>query len=512
MIEQAKNHARSIIKAHKGKDEFVFLSNNLQGKHQRIIDYNDCLDAIDNCEITPTILNLKSVSTRFKSITKNEINTDVELYLISDFQKTTTPLDLFLEGSRLKTHLLPINSYPQSNLSIDTCYLENPNHTVAQQETLYFKISNTSNEKIQNLTVKLFVNGKQKALSNLTIEAESFTEAKLIFNNHNSGTQKASIELSDATITFDNRLYFSYQVEEYSKVLSIHEQTANKSIGSLFKDQIFNFESKNIGQLNLTELLEKDLVILEDVSNPSTGLINSLKQYTLQGGNLLIIPSININMASFSTLANALNIPQFTNRNTKQVEISTINKNHIIFNEVFEKQVKETTYPEVSLYYSIDNTNSSTEENILQLNTKEPFLNSYKNGLGNIYLQTSPLANSANTLDKHAIFVPLLYNIANQSSRADKLYYTLGKDKIIHLAGKATNRQWILNKVEGAKIIPELRTVNQRLQLSIPTTVTEDGFYKLTDGTTEKNISFNYDRQESNLASWETEELEDICN
>ena len=74
LIEQAKNNARFVLNAHKGKDEFIFLSNDLQGKHQRIIDYNDCLDAIDNIQISPSVLTLNTVFDRFKSLKLNEIN------------------------------------------------------------------------------------------------------------------------------------------------------------------------------------------------------------------------------------------------------------------------------------------------------------------------------------------------------------------------------------------------------------------------------------------------------
>ena len=51
LIDQAKNHARNVLNAHKESDEFIFLSNELQGKHQRILDYNNCLEAIDQTSI-----------------------------------------------------------------------------------------------------------------------------------------------------------------------------------------------------------------------------------------------------------------------------------------------------------------------------------------------------------------------------------------------------------------------------------------------------------------------------
>lgn len=510
LIEQAKNNARFVLNAHKGKDEFIFLSNDLQGKHQRIIDYNDCLDAIDNIQISPSVLTLNTVFDRFKSLKLNEINSKSSLYIISDFQKTSTPESFYSHSASINTHLLPINSYPQTNLSIDTCYLENPNHAIGQQEWLEFEVSNTSNELIENLSVKLFINGKQKALSTLNIEANAKSKAKISFNNHSSGTQQAYLELSDATITFDNRLYFNFDVQEFTKVLSIYEKTSNPSLTALFKDPIFEFKNSPIGKLNLADLAEQNLIILEDVENPSTGLINALKNYSNKGGNILIYPSTNLAINSFKNLATALNIPAFTKLNNKKVKVSSINKNHLVFKDVFEKQSLKSEYPEVNSYYSLAKTHTISEENILQLNTKEPLLNSYKNGLGTVYLQCSPLNEESNSLEKHALFVPLLYNIANQFSKNEHLYYTLGKDRLIRLKDEKSSNQWRIKKGTTINLIPEVRTIDQSIQINIQNTLQEDGFYSLTNGEVEKTVSYNFDREESNLTTWGIDELEEI--
>ena len=508
LIEQAKNNARSVLKAHKGKDQFVFISNDLQGKHQRILEYKACLDAIDNTVIVPTVLPLNLVIDRFESLIQNEQNSAAELYLISDFQKASSPESFYGQNQDITTHLLPINSYPQTNLTIDTCFLETPNHTVDQQEWLVFEVSNTSNEAIENLSVKLYVNEKQKALSSLKIGANSKIRAKLSFNNRTTGNQQAYLELSDATITFDNRLYFNFEVQESTKVLSIFEKNSHSSLVKLYSDPLFEFKQVPIGSVNYTELKSQNLIILEDVMNPSTGLINVLKEYTNGGGNLLIFPSENLNLDSFKNLANALNIPEFTKLNTKKLKVSELNKKHTIFKDVFEKQALKSDYPEVNSYYSLANTYNSSEENILLLNTKEAFLNSYRYGLGSIYLQSSPLSIEANSLEKHALFVPILFNIATQSAAQEKIYYTIGTDRIIALKKASNTKEWRIKK-EELELIPEVRTIDQQIQINLQNTIQKDGFYSLSNGSTEKTLSFNYNRLESNLTAWEIEELQE---
>ena len=87
LIDQAKNHARNVLNAHKESDEFIFLSNELQGKHQRILDYNNCLEAIDQTSIEAQVLEINTVINRWNTLKQNEINTKSELFIISDFQK-----------------------------------------------------------------------------------------------------------------------------------------------------------------------------------------------------------------------------------------------------------------------------------------------------------------------------------------------------------------------------------------------------------------------------------------
>jgi len=510
LIEQAKNNAQNILNAHKDKDEFIFISNELQGKHQRILDYSDCLDAIDQTTIKAPVLNIKSVINRWNALKQNEINAEAELYLISDFQKASFSEEFYTQDSSFTTHLLPINSYPKTNLSIDTCYLESPNHSLGQQEWLYFEVSNESNKKLDNISVKLIINGQQKALSTIAVKAHSKTTTKLSFNNHTSGTQKAYIELTDPAIPFDNRLYFNFDVIEANKVLCIFENTSNKALNTLFRDNIFDYTESNVGVLNLANLNTQNLIILESINNPTSGLINALKLYTENGGNLLIIPAKDMNTDAYKTLAKKLRIPEYTKLNSGKVKVSELNKNHNIFKDVFEKHAKKSDLPEVNQYYSIQNSYFSSEENIMLLNTKEPFINSYSNGSGSIYLMCAPLEKTAGNLERHALFVPLLYNMAIQNSKAESIYYTLGKNRTIHLKSKVNSQQWRIQKGSNIDILPEVRTIDQKILINLQDLIQEDGFYKLTDQEHNKTISFNYDRKESKLTSWDIDDLQKV--
>ena len=510
LIDQAKNHARNVLNAHKESDEFIFLSNELQGKHQRILDYKNCLEAIDQTSIEAQVLDINTVINRWNTLKQNEINTKSELFIISDFQKTSFKEEFYLKDKHFTTHLIPISSYPQANIAIDTCYLESPNHILGGQEWLNFDISNTSNKDLENLTVKLFINGKQKALSTLSIKAQEKTSSKLSFNNHSIGTQEAYIEIKDPVIPFDNKLYFNFNVKASNKVLCIYEEHENKSLFALFQDNIFEYLSYKVGMLDLSILNQQNLIILDGITHPTSGLINELKLYTDNGGNLLIIPSNKIDREAYKNLALKLNIPEYSEYHSRNLKVAKLNTNHSIFKDVFEKQTKDTDLPDVKQYYSLKNTHFNSEEQIMSLNTNEPFISSYINGLGSIYLLCSPLKKKATNLEKHALFVPLLYNMGIQNASEENIYYTIGKTKTIELQNHSSIKQWRIQKEGTIDLLPEVKTIDQKIYINVEELIQEDGFYTLTNKDENKIISFNYNRLESNLTTWETEELEKI--
>ena len=194
------------------------------------------------------------------------------------------------------------------------------------------------------------------------------------------------------------------------------------------------------------------------------------------------------------------------------MKVSELNKNHTIFKDVFEKQAKESNLPDVNQYYSLKNSYAASEENVMLLNTKEPFINSYTNKSGSIYLMCAPLNNTASNLEKHALFVPLLYNMATLNSKAESIYYTIGKSRTISLKNKVNTKQWRIQKGDAIDILPEVRTLDQKIHVDLQDLIQEDGFYTLTNQEDNKTISFNYDRKESNLTSWDIDDLQKISD
>ena len=507
LIEQAKNIARNILNAHKDSESFIFISNELDGKHQRILDYDECAIAIDQTSVKANMLNLKPLIDRWNSLKQNHQNNKADLYLISDFQKSNFPEQEFISDSTFSIHLLPLNSYPQTNISIDTCYLESSNHNLGSQECLSFNTSNHGNEEVKNLSVKLFINGEQKALTNISISPYSEILSKLYYVNTEIGHNEAYLEINDGTLDFDNRLYFNYSVVESINVLSIYDNQENTSLKAVFEDEIFNFKSSHVNNLNYSAFSKKNFIVLHELYYPSSGLIDALKMFTKNGGNILIIPGEEIDTPSYSLLSESLNFVKLKKPIRKKVRVSEINENHSIFDDVFENQNIPFELPNISLYYEIENTYIKSEERVMTLNSKDPFINSYSFGLGTCYLMCAPLNKKFSNLQKQAIFLPLMYNMAIKNYNSENIYFTIGQEKSIKIKNYLSSEAWNMSKKGLIDLRPEFKRVDQQILIKINHLIQTDGLYTLSNGVDEKFISFNYDRQESNGELWSIEDL-----
>ena len=125
------------------------------------------------------------------------------------------------------------------------------------------------------------------------------------------------------------------------------------------------------------------------------------------------------------------------------------------------------------------------------------------------------LTDEFSNFQKHAIFVPTLYNIGLYSSPNTSLYYTFGDIQPIE-APNISLPQNVFFKIEATKdtlsVLPERRTINDNVFLFIHNQVTQAGNYRLMVGDSlVSGISFNYNRKESDMRYLTAADIETLC-
>ncbi|MBK6273301.1 MAG: hypothetical protein IPF58_00770 [Saprospirales bacterium] len=299
VLSIAKIKAKEIANAFNTGDKFSLLTNDLEGTHQRWMQKQDFLDAIDKIELSPNIKTIDEISkkeaTLFQSLNaKNKLG-----FFISDFQKNMISKS---EDTTFIAHFLNIQSETEKNLFVDTCWFEQPLFTINTNNKLLVRIKNAGNTAAEKVRISVKINGEVKAIDDVSIAPENSITDSFNITATQAGWQKAEITFNDYPITFDDHFYFAYKVAQNEKVLSIDDAETPNNIASIFTNDVhFSFDKINKGQLDYSSFKNYSLIILNQLTEISSGIASSLKEYIDNGGNVYIIPSMNADINSYNS-------------------------------------------------------------------------------------------------------------------------------------------------------------------------------------------------------------------
>jgi hypothetical protein len=519
LVETAKRKAREIANAYQPADKFQLLTNDFEARHQRIVNREEFLEMVDDVKSGSSVRSLSEVITRQKdamhSVAGNE---KILLYEISDFQKSVTDLDRVSNDSLLQINLVPLVPSTSKNIFIDTCSLATPFVQLNTQNELTIRLKNISDEDVENVPVKLFINGAQRSLTSITIPANSETESKLSFSIITPGWQQAMVSIADDPVIFDDNYYLSFEVKEHLNVLSINENNPSPYISALFgNDPYFQLRNAAVNQLDYASFLSQNLIILNNLKDISSGLVQELKKYVDQGGALIIFPSEELNIESYRLLSGSLSIPSFLQIVETEDKVSFIEKKNAVFENVFERKTSNENidYPVVTKHFQITGEAHSNQEILMRLQGGDVFLSSVQSGKGIVYLCASPLDENSSNFPRHALIVPVMLKAAMSGFSSNQPTFTVGKNSLIELTNIQLTGDNILHMVntgEKFDIIPETRMINNKPAISEHGQVKSAGNYSIeSNGKMIGAVSYNYDRRESDLTYNSTDELKSMA-
>jgi beta-galactosidase GanA len=282
--------------------------------------------------------------------------------------------------------------------------------------------------------------------------------------------------------------------------LSIFENSENRYIKALFgSDSSVVYQSVSSKNINYSTLKEQNLVIFEQNEEIPSGLVQELVQYVKQGGNLLLLPSSNA--ASYNnTLNTALYVSTFGKLNASQTAVSTLNLQHALYKNVFEKYPENISLPAVFQYFESNKTITNNKEVAIRLENGDDFLVSHKVDDGNVFLLAVGLSDKFSDFQKHAIFVPSLYNMT-LGNKQHQIYHTIASSNSIDLPNIYVPSDNVLEiKNKKTAFIPEIKRNIQGIQLYVHQQVRDAGNYLLWNSDTVlMGLSFNYSRKESDM-------------
>ena len=516
LLDEAKKDVLDIVKAFGPTDKFQLLTNDFLGKHQHWVNKKVFNEMLEEVKIGPSVRKIEEIVARQKDLL-NTANENVKLsYIISDFQQSGFNMAKLEPDSAVSFQLIPLEGNKTPNVYIDSCWFTNPTRQFNQPELLFVKIVNTGANDLENVPVKLMINGVQRAVASANIKAESSVQIEMSYTNKESGIINAQIQINDYPLTYDNDYFFSYQVRKKIKLLILNQKEENNYLNKLFaNDPLFELVQSTPKNIDYGSLGNYNLLILSNLEEISSGLVDELKTNTEKGLNVMIFPGAKIKLVDYNNL-----LSNFSSAllpiDTVSLKVEQLNFKHPIYAGVFEeaKMKKENVnFPLVIKHFPVKTSNKGNQEALINLVNGDPFLLQYANKLGKIYFCASPLDEAYSSFPRHAIFVPTLYKIAITSSFAEPLFYTIGNIQNIELKNTTmqTDPVYRIHALNGkSEFIAQTKSNGFSTTIDADKQIKNAGNYWLKSNTNDtlKGLSFNYNRLESSTAYYTSADLE----
>jgi hypothetical protein len=522
LIDLVKRQAGEIARAHRSSDMFQLLTNDFEPGHQRLVSLEEFLEMIEDVDLTPRVQTLSLVLQRQKELLSFTDARNKSRFILSDFQRSIVDIEQADDDTLISTFLVPSNSGSTGNLYIDSCWFESPVHQLGQGVKLKVRVKNASDENYEKIPVKLTVNGVQRALASFDIKSATSAIIEMPYTNNEAGIQYGTLQITDYPVTFDDALHLVYIVQPAIPVLSIFGEQPSVFLNSLLgSDSAFAYQQVSHKSISYDELPSYFFIILDGLKEISSGLGQALADFCQNGGSLLIIPAEEMDLSSYRTFLDNMGKGSYRELIDTESQVSFLDMEHPVFLDVFEggrlsgrDQDAPVDLPKVKSYYSIDPARDSYRMPLMRLLNRAEFLTVEPAGSGYVYMLTVPLEDRFSNFQRHALFVPVIYRMAFLSGATSPLFHTIGSSNSITLDNTKMKGDNVLKieKVEGAfELIPGQHSSGSSLNLLMYDQIRSAGHYRVrSDDDILAGLAFNFDRRESDLSLYSTDQLKDL--
>lgn len=524
LLELAKQRARDIVSAYGVTDRFQILTNDFEGRDQRLVSKEDALSRIEEIRTSPASRDLSKVLIRQQQCLNTGKQENKTAFVVSDFQTNVADVTSFRD-SLIDVKLVPMRAVQERNVSVDSAWFENPVQILNQPANLFVKLSNRSDEEATDIRLSLRHDGQTKPVGAVSIPARGTRLDTVSFTILHSGWHEAKLSLTDYPVQFDDDYFLTFYVAERINVLAVNGSGQNKFLDNAFLGaKYFRLDNADARSLDYSKFADYQLIVLNELPSVSSGLANELKTFCQNGGNVLAFPSQSAELSSYDAFLQNFAAGNLGAFEPTPRQASQINTEEYAFRDVFLNKSANLRLPNTQGNFKLA---PARGEQILTYRDGSAFLAKFSQGEGALYFCAAPLNEQISDLVRNGeIFVPMLFKMAIAGTKGRQIAYTIGKDEVLEAKHKvsasgetnyklrqtvdgarstadgAANREPSTNnRAPSTEFIPEQRIFGSKVLLTPGTQVRDAGWYQLhlQGDSTLAEFAFNYDRKESDL-------------
>lgn len=490
-LAAACRKAREVATAYGVGDRYQLLTADLDGSSHRWFSRDELLDALDALEPSPASPMLSEVVVRQLDFMRQSGAANRHAYVISDFQHSGSDFDRLPADSMAFVTLVPLEGIGADNIYIDTVTLDAPAYFVGGRVTAKVTVRNSGSRDAEKVPVKLYADGRERALATVDIAAGASTSVALHFSIERAGWLDGRVEIDDYPVTFDDSYHFAIHAGEVINMVEIDGSAANESLKKLFVgDSAVRYSTVPRVPASLADA---DFVVLNEVKSLASGEVQQLSAWVNDGGSLLVVPTAENLGQGISDMLTAINAPKPEKWAKRATRANAVDYDNALYREVFGGRDEDMELPTVQGHYATGG--QAVKQSVITLADGTDLLTVTPYGQGRLYLFCTPLRSEYTDFVSQALFVPTLYNMALYSRPLPVASHTLGGADPIVLQGMYDlgTKPPKLVAPDSSSVIPDIRKVGNR-QLLVPHgDMTMSGIYSLAD----EHLAFNFPRRES---------------
>jgi hypothetical protein len=376
----------------------------------------------------------------------------------------------------------------KNNVSIDSVYI---NQTMNNFYEIGVKLS-ANGDDFNAVPIALYNNNKLTAKTLVNFEQQNktinFTIPKADFHGY--------VSIVDKGLSYDNIYYFSISKPEKVNVISVGANEKSNFLSRIYTPEEFNFNNFELTSLDYNLIEKQDAIVLNEIKDIPQSLQTTLKSFVSKGGNLIVIPSLESNVANVNSFISTYGTIQLKALVNKDKKVTKINFNHPLFNTVFEKKIDNFQYPINKNSFIL----TSNLPSILTYDDQSSFLTSIQNGISSVYVFAAPINKENSNFQNSPLIVPTFYNMAQSSQRSGVNAIIIGENQPYIVDALVTKDEIVTVKNTTEKFIPVQQILNTKVKMTFNENPVEAGNFGIFNSDQlVQNISFNYNRTESNL-------------
>ena len=492
LLEDARESAKDLVGGFSPSTRFLLMTNSFELQNEYPMNQEEMLDQLDRMKLDGPPVKMNAVLDRYAMLKRLHGFEESTLFAFSDFQENMFDLSGLQTDTSTQVVVVPMSASVQSNLSIDSVWLESPVMQMGLTNDLHLLVSNRGDKAVKGLPLNLTMDGKVMASTTVDVDGQSNAEAVMQFLLQENGDTRCVVSLMDFPITFDDQYRFVISTRPTLKVVELNPNHEPSPVSMIFDDDPqYEFTQMEPSRFDLGTLSKAQLVVVS-----ATSAINETLRKTLLD-----------NVADGMSLAFFHDDGQVIDTNT--VSAGDLAMRHEFFRDVILDMPQHADLPKVMRHVSLKPAVDASV--LIRLDNGEPFMTQRKSGKGYVFDFATTLDAQWSTLADNALVVPLMLKMALVGGGVGDLAHTLGRDQTLlfdDLDAFNIETLTIRNEDGTFELVPPHELRNNRVCVFLHDELPEAGFYELWMADSLRHVmAWNDSQLESELRFADPETL-----